>query len=77
MTRGSLTSTSPAARPLRAAQEFELQTQFRAALAAGDGVAGAHCIHEWWMRNAFPSHIEAALGSCGIALRSRSPNGCR
>ena len=57
----SLEKTLPGARPLRAVQEFELQTQFRAALAAGDGVTGAHCIHEWWMRNAFPSHIEAAL----------------
>jgi hypothetical protein len=53
--------TPPAARPLRAVREAELQARFRAALAAGDGVAGAHCIHEWWMRNAFPSHIEAAL----------------
>jgi len=41
--------------------EAQLQAQFRAALAAGDGVAGAHCIHESWMRNAFPTHIEAAL----------------
>jgi hypothetical protein len=51
----------PAARPFRATREAELQARFRAALAAHDGVAGAHCIHEWWMRNAFPSHIEAAL----------------
>ena len=51
----------PAARPLRAARDSELQAQFRAALAAGDGVIGAHCIHEWWMRNAFPSHVEAAM----------------
>ncbi len=50
-----------AARPLRAAKETELAARFQAALAASDGVAGAHCIHEWWMRNAFPSHIEAAL----------------
>ena len=57
----SLEKTLPGARPLRAAQEFELRAQFRAALAAGDGVTGAHCIHEWWMRNAFPSHIETAL----------------
>src|SRR5438034_603052 len=47
--------------PLRAAREFELEAQFRGALSAADGVAGAHCIHEWWMRDAFPSRIEAAL----------------
>jgi hypothetical protein len=57
----SLKTQPPAARPLRAAREFELQAQFREALAARDGVTGAHCIHEWWMRNAFPSRIEAAL----------------
>jgi len=51
----------PAARPFRAVQESELQAQFCAALAAGDGVTGAHCIHEWWMRNVFPTQIEAAL----------------
>ena len=49
------------ARPLRPAKEAEIRARFQAALAAGDGAAGAHCIHEWWMRNAFPSHIEAAL----------------
>ena len=61
MVTASLKSALPLALPLRATQEFELQAQFRRALAAGDGVTGAHCIHEWWMRNAFPSGIEAAL----------------
>jgi hypothetical protein len=27
----------------------------------GDGLAGAHCIHERWMRGDFAVHIEAAL----------------
>jgi hypothetical protein len=34
---------------------------FDAALAAADGVAGAHCIHELWMRHEMQPHIEAAL----------------
>jgi hypothetical protein len=34
---------------------------FESALAAGDGVAGAHCIHERWMRGEFAAQIEAAL----------------
>jgi hypothetical protein len=34
---------------------------FDAALAAEDGVAGAHCIHELWMRDELQPHIEAAL----------------
>ena len=36
-------------------------------------VTGAHCIHEWWMRNAFPSRIEAAL----TQLWQHAANGCR
>ena len=51
----------PATRPFRAAPESELQARFRAALAARDGVTGAHCIHERWMRDASPSHVEASL----------------
>jgi len=61
MVTASFKKAQPGARPLRATQEFELQAQFRKALAAADGATGAHCIHERWMRNAFPSHIEAAL----------------
>ena len=61
MNSESLTKTPPAARPFRALREAELRARFHKALAAGDGVEGAHCIHERWMRNAFPSHIEAAL----------------
>ncbi|HLA72324.1 MAG TPA: hypothetical protein VK624_12505, partial [Steroidobacteraceae bacterium] len=34
---------------------------FESALASGDGVAGAHCIHECWMRGHFAAQIEAAL----------------
>jgi predicted GIY-YIG superfamily endonuclease len=61
MVASSLRNALPATRPLRAVQELELLAQFRVALAAGDGVTGAHCIHEWWMRDASPRHIEAAL----------------
>ena len=51
----------PAQRPLRTRTDRELVAEFERALAAGDGVAGAHCIHERWMRNEFAAHIEAAL----------------
>jgi hypothetical protein len=37
-----------------------LSQRFDAALAAADGEAGAHCVHEWWMRGGFPAVIEAA-----------------
>jgi hypothetical protein len=51
----------PAQRPLRAHPDRELATLFERALAEGDGVSGAHCVHERWMRGEFAAHIEAAL----------------
>ena len=51
----------PAERPLRTRSDLELATEFERALAAGDGVAGAHCVHERWMRGDFAAHIETAL----------------
>ena len=50
----------PAQRPLRTKNADELAAEFDRALAAGDGLAGAHCIHERWMRGEFAAHIEAA-----------------
>ncbi|HEX6396387.1 MAG TPA: hypothetical protein VFZ95_03105 [Steroidobacteraceae bacterium] len=51
----------PGQRPLRTSSEAELATAFERALAAGDGVAGAHNIHERWMRGEFAAHIETSL----------------
>jgi len=34
---------------------------FERALDLADGVAGAHCVHERWMRGEFAANIEAAL----------------
>lgn len=34
---------------------------FESALREADGVRGAHCVHELWMRGEWPQHIEAAL----------------
>jgi hypothetical protein len=48
-------------RPLRGLPKAEVLTRLEIALAAGDGMAGAHCIHELWMRGEFPIHIEKAL----------------
>jgi hypothetical protein len=38
----------------------QLAERFHAALGNSDGVAGAHCIHEWWMRGEFAGVVEAA-----------------
>jgi len=51
----------PSTRPFRSASETELVGRFEEALALGDGLAGAHCIHERWMRGEYPARIEAAL----------------
>ena len=52
---------SPAARPLRTQGRTEVLAALEHSLAAGDGLRGAHCVHELWMRGEFPSRIETAL----------------
>ena len=51
----------PTARPLAAHSAATIAAVFAAALARADGAAGAHCIHELWMRGEFAARIEAAL----------------
>jgi len=54
-------SLPPTARPLAQLPQPQLTALLRAALAAGQGAAGAHCIHELWMRGEFAATIETAL----------------
>ena len=51
----------PNDRPLRLLPQAELLARFQRALAGADGIDGAHCIHEIWMRGEFPQNIELAL----------------
>jgi len=60
-TAGSPALAGPAQRPLHALTESGLQERFTAALAAGDGEVGAHCVYEAWLRGAWPARVEAAL----------------
>ena len=53
--------TPPGQRPFRAKSDRDLEAVFERALAEADGVDGAHCIHERWMRGHFAAHIETAL----------------
>jgi hypothetical protein len=53
----------PAARPLAALTASQLAERFAAALAAADGDAGAHCVHELWMRGGPPMRVEADLAA--------------
>jgi len=50
----------PGARPLRLISRSEVLAGLEAALVAADGLSGAHCIHELWMRGEFAAHIERA-----------------
>jgi hypothetical protein len=51
----------PSGRPLRALGRTEVLAALEHSLATADGLSGAHCIHELWMRGEFASHIEKAL----------------
>jgi hypothetical protein len=51
----------PGQRPLRLKSAGELKALFQRALADTDGVTGAHCIHERWLRGEFAARIEADL----------------
>jgi hypothetical protein len=64
----------PAERPLRPLGEAALRTRLEAALSAGDGVDGAHCIHELWMRGEFPARIEACLARLWEAAADTVPD---
>jgi hypothetical protein len=52
---------SPAARPLLALTPPQLAARLAQAFTEADGPAGAHCIHELWMRGELPMNIEKAL----------------
>jgi hypothetical protein len=64
----------PDQRPLRARSDRDLTSAFERALAAGDGITGAHCIHERWMRGDFAAHIEAALDLLWKSAASSVPD---
>jgi hypothetical protein len=53
--------TSPATRPLQGLSQRDLGGRLEVALGNADGVTGAHCVHELWMRGEMPLHIERAL----------------
>ena len=52
---------APGSRPLRFAAAMDLECDLARAIAAGDGLTGAHCIHELWMRGELAVNIETAL----------------
>jgi hypothetical protein len=53
--------TPPGSRPLQGLTHNEIASRFERALARADGVTGAHCVHELWMRGEMSISIERAL----------------
>jgi hypothetical protein len=53
--------TPPARRPLRNLAQHGVADRLQRAFTAADGLNGAHCIHELWMRGAMSINIEGAL----------------
>lgn len=56
-------ASTPRDRPLQFHPRENILARFSAALSEGDGVTGAHCIHELWMRGEWPDNIEKLLES--------------
>ena len=58
---GVAATIAPSLRPLQSLTATALDKRFERALAKADGVDGAHCVHEMWMREIMPLRIEGAL----------------
>lgn len=57
----SIAETPPGSRPLEGLNRDEIAACLKRALDSCDGVLGAHCIHELWMRGEMSVTIERAL----------------
>jgi hypothetical protein len=53
--------TAPGSRPLQGLTQSDVADRLGRALAKADGVMGAHCVHELWMRGEMSINIERAL----------------
>jgi hypothetical protein len=65
---------TPGSRPLRALRRAVLISRFDAAIEAREGVEGAHCIHELWMRNEPSMNVEAMLSRLWSAASGAVPD---
>jgi hypothetical protein len=51
----------PGARPFQGRNRADVAKLLEQALQGADGLVGAHCVHELWMRGEMPLNIERAL----------------
>ena len=67
-------SLAPARRPLARFPQAHIEALLREAVRRGAGAAGAHCIHELWMRGEFAARIEAALAALWRSAAASIPD---
>ncbi len=72
--RSRATARAPAERPLGGLGAAALQAALARALAQADGPAGAHAIHELWMRGEMSLNIERALGALWAVAAESIPD---
>jgi len=65
---------APAERPLSGLNAKALHAALDRALARADGPAGAHAIHELWMRGEMSANIERALGALWTVAADSIPD---
>ena len=64
---------SPGARPLRDLPSVEVRKRLEDAVGKGDGLAGAHSIHELWMRAKLGIDVDSVLDRLWKAAASSIP----
>jgi hypothetical protein len=67
-------NTPPGSRPLQNLTDNDVGDCFKRALAAQDGLNGAHCVHELWMRGAMSINIERALDALWTCAAAAIPD---
>ena len=69
-----MSARTPASRPLISLTHAQLRATFESALAAADGLTGAHCIHEMWMRGEIGMNIEQLISRLWKAAADSIPD---
>jgi hypothetical protein len=64
---------TPASRPLLRLSRVEITRRFESALVGKEGVTGAHCVHELWMRGEIGLNVERSLTQLWAAAADSIP----
>jgi len=64
----------PASRPLAPFSDAQLAARLAQAFTEADGTAGAHCIHELWIRGELAAQIEKALERLWVCAAPSIPD---